>query len=1508
MRVRVRPVVAAGAFLVALILTLSPGSAYAGTAEEIAALPTLDSLSRAENPLSNSGKWSALYWANTSTGHATGQDTASGWGPNDGYFTGSNGAYWNPTTFKDNSGSAASLTMQVSPGIEQRYLSLWLDMPGPGSAKSGYELRWAVNPNVTNIYTVNLSKWSSGTETVLTSNAEVSIANGTTMAISDTGSTVTAWKSSGGTLSSLLSASDTTYSSGYAGIEGAGNISRSINFKAGTFPEVKTPTVTTKAASAIKGTGATLNATVNPNGVATTYQFEYGATTSYGSKAPVSAQEAGAGSSAVEVSQPITGLTPGTDYHYRISATNANGTSKGTDQALTTAAAPSPTTEAASEVQAKEATLKASVNPKGADTTYQFEYGATTSYGSKAPATAKGIGSGTSTVEASEVLTGLTEGATYHYRVVAANEVGTTYGADRVFTALYLPVATTQGAAAVDGTEVTLTGTVDPNESETEYSFEYGTSTAYGSSGPAAENEIGDGDEAVEVMAAPAELSPETTYHYRIVATSPAGTAVGGDQTVTTGAASSGQNPTLGEDFVGVVWSGIHDIEAREDEMEVINQSGAKMLRFSVEWHGDMKPWWDKYDEIFLHAAERGIRILPNLGLNGDKGINGFPTSENDVKGWQEFVVAAYKRYGPGGEVWSKLKKGSPLPAVYWEVGNENNYFQWNPHDVNPEQFGQFLADTSAALSSASNGSAKVVLGGLISMKNKVVSTGAEGNGLSKGDIVQLRVIEFLDQMHKGRNAFDVLAIHPYAFLVDGHEPRTENQTKDIRQKVWEYLKEGRDALNLIGQSSKRMWITELGWPVKPALEVDAGHPAVTEEIQAELISRVFAMVMADAGTFKIDHILYYNTIDYNGNSNWAYRAGLRRRIDDNHVLFKKGFGAFRVAANKDDSYPRHPRATTKGAKNKKAHSSTAEGQIDPEGLWTLAHFEWGPVSNPAANSTQPRVAGFEDTEVGFSEQISKLNPSTKYTYRVIAENEAGEVDPGEYVTFETPPSSSTSTNVKRVLHGQPGWVWVDGWVKEGYVEGPEAGPGLGNVHVHVKLFRNGQFVRFEDVVTNGEGHYDSGYMVTGKGNWEVATEFPGGGEWDASESPNRQTFTVRDGVRIRAKHSDKCMDIFGAYSTNGAAVMHGDCNEPPSANQVFTLAPVGNGQYFQIVPRNSGRCVDVVNVSTANGAGLQQYDCLGANQANQLFSEAWWGETPYVSYVAKHSQKCLDVTGANQGWTNFQQWTCNEAFQQRFRLEPVESGPIPTETSLTPRSIIHGAPGYVTVTGYLKAGAYSMAGRIVHAEFEKLEGGSWIKKADRAITVNGDGSYRYGDEGVGQGQWRVRALFVGNGEFGGSASSEHYFTISGGNRLVSRASNKCLSLSENKNVNGQHLIMWGCSGGPSYGDGQVFRFWPVGNNIYEVTVVSSGKCLDIANASSQNGGDLQQWDCNHNGQQRWELLPIDGQSGWYALRPQHVSGKCLEVWANATNDGAKVDQWDCHWGGNQQWQLQGVL
>ncbi len=93
------------------------------------------------------------------------------------------------------------------------------------------------------------------------------------------------------------------------------------------------------------------------------------------------------------------------------------------------------------------ATVGAAVNPDGSATTYRIDYGTTASYGhATAALPAGGVLTGTANQQVSGALSGLTPLTTYHYRVVATNAVGTTYGRDRTFRTTVVPPSVSSGS------------------------------------------------------------------------------------------------------------------------------------------------------------------------------------------------------------------------------------------------------------------------------------------------------------------------------------------------------------------------------------------------------------------------------------------------------------------------------------------------------------------------------------------------------------------------------------------------------------------------------------------------------------------------------------------------------------------------------------------------------------------------------------------------------------------------------------------------------------------------------------------------------------------------------------------------------------------------------------------------------------------------------------------------------------------------------------------------------
>jgi len=122
---------------------------------------------------------------------------------------------------------------------------------------------------------------------------------------------------------------------------------------------------------------------------------------------------------------------------------------------------------------------------------------------------------------------------------VIAIAVGLAFGG--VAMAAGPPSATTSAASNITATGATLNGTVFPNHSTTNYQFQYGLTPAYGAQTPT-QGPIS-GNAGKSVSAPVTGLMPNTTYHFRLVATNPAGTSNGADVTFTTTAGPGNPAP-----------------------------------------------------------------------------------------------------------------------------------------------------------------------------------------------------------------------------------------------------------------------------------------------------------------------------------------------------------------------------------------------------------------------------------------------------------------------------------------------------------------------------------------------------------------------------------------------------------------------------------------------------------------------------------------------------------------------------------------------------------------------------------------------------------------------------------------------------------------------------------------------------------------------------------------------------------------------------------------------------
>jgi hypothetical protein len=313
------------------------------------------------------------------------------------------------------------------------------------------------------------------------------------------------------------------------------------------FGQVTVPSVITGGSSEAKGTTAKVAGSVNPEGIEAHYLVEYGpcnenrltncSESPYSEATAEIALPEPSGTNPEPVEAMLTGLSPETAYHYRLVGTNANGNKHGKEATFTTGPAVAGlSTTVASSLQPASATLNGQLNPEGALAHYFFEYVSEAKYNPGAPNPySEGVStegspselSGNDEETASTPITGLEFGTTYHYRIVAYNEHGFTFGQDHTMTTLpALPIVDDQRPSfttSVGRHEALLHGTVNPGRGVTAYTFLYESASENESgSTPGAFTQANDEDNQVESTIV--DLQPDTLYYYVLLATNATGT------------------------------------------------------------------------------------------------------------------------------------------------------------------------------------------------------------------------------------------------------------------------------------------------------------------------------------------------------------------------------------------------------------------------------------------------------------------------------------------------------------------------------------------------------------------------------------------------------------------------------------------------------------------------------------------------------------------------------------------------------------------------------------------------------------------------------------------------------------------------------------------------------------------------------------------------------------------------------------------------------------------------
>jgi hypothetical protein len=308
------------------------------------------------------------------------------------------------------------------------------------------------------------------------------------------------------------------------------------------FETFAAPTVTTEAATEVKQTTATVNGTVNPEGLPiTNCFFKYAGSQTI--PCDLSGAAIGTGNTGVAVSAKLEGLEPGANYPFHLVVESEGHVISGAESNFSTPPVATATTEAASNVGAETATLNAQVNLLTGAGKYYFEY--IQEGGAEFLTTEeKPLALGEQTVSAD--LTGLIPNRPTFFHVVVVPEAPfTPIGGEFVTftTKVGLPVISKEAASHEERHGARLSGEVNPENGETTYDFEYTTEKFYVENNKTYKDSstlitIAEGEAGrIPLLVAPttlSELEAGTVYHYRLVAINAGGTTRGPDHTFTT--------------------------------------------------------------------------------------------------------------------------------------------------------------------------------------------------------------------------------------------------------------------------------------------------------------------------------------------------------------------------------------------------------------------------------------------------------------------------------------------------------------------------------------------------------------------------------------------------------------------------------------------------------------------------------------------------------------------------------------------------------------------------------------------------------------------------------------------------------------------------------------------------------------------------------------------------------------------------------------------------------------
>jgi polysaccharide biosynthesis protein PslG len=273
---------------------------------------------------------------------------------------------------------------------------------------------------------------------------------------------------------------------------------------------------------------------------------------------------------------------------------------------------------------------------------------------------------------------------------------------------------------------------------------------------------------------------------------------------------------------------------------------------------------WGKLDEKLRRLALSGIQPLPLLF--GDPASISQVNNPATMQKWRAFAAAAVNRYKPGSAFWKQFAAShpgvAPTPPHVWQLYNEqNNYLYW-PSGPSAARYARLL-DVSAQAIRGADPSARIMLGGMY---------GDDGqNGMPSW--------EFLRQLYQvpgAKDDFDIVAVHPFSFSLDGITWQIDNI---------------RSVMANANDLATPIWITEMGWG--STHDDDPSKLSWWErdpQGQADMLTSAWNLLLQERKAWNIQGVYWYTWRDPGFQScAFCESAGLLQ----NNFTAKPSFGAF---------------------------------------------------------------------------------------------------------------------------------------------------------------------------------------------------------------------------------------------------------------------------------------------------------------------------------------------------------------------------------------------------------------------------------------------------------------------------------------------------------------------------------------------------------------------------------------------------------------------------------------